>query len=96
MRSEAQKRNGIENLNHRTMSILHDYAVKINETVTFGEGGEEDILFNEGGDDDDDSSESEDDLADVRMHVESLFCLLICKWDIALFVSREFIFLASN
>ena len=39
--------------------------MKINETVTFNEGGEEDILFDEGGEDDDESSESEDDLADV-------------------------------
>ena len=47
--------------------VLH--AVKINETATFGEGGDEDILFDEDHSDVDDDEDDDDD--DVRI------CLLL-------------------
>lgn len=52
------------------------HAVKINETVTFGEGGEEDIRFDDDHSDDDDDDDEDDDVR-VRMvnHMHSHFAI---------------------
>ena len=47
-----------------SFSSIPCYTVKINETVTFGEGGDEDILFDDRGDEEGDGSEEEEESDD--------------------------------